>query len=257
MSGLVAWFESSPLVWQVFWAAVATALATGIGAVPFAFMKRLSQRWQGMTAAAAGGMMISASVFALAEQALRRGAPWEVALGMLVGAAFFAWTARLVGDQDIRIAGLAEEESRKAVLIILAMFIHSIPEGVAIGVGYATGEIRFGFLLALAIAVHNVPEGMAVTLPLRSRGVSLWVCAAYAILTSVPQPIFAVPSFLLVHWFQPLLPSGLGFAGGAMIYLVVSELVPEGLEHASRTATAWAFLLGLLFMLLLTAGIAI
>lgn len=257
MNALVDRFEAAPLVWQVFWAALGTALATGLGAAPFAFVRRLSLRWQGILAATAGGMMISASVFALAEQALRRGASWEVATGMLVGAAFFAWTARFVGDQEIRIAGLATEESRKAVLIILAMFIHSIPEGVAIGVGYATGEIRFGFLLALAIAVHNVPEGMAVTLPLRSRGVSLWVCAAYAILTSMPQPIFAVPSFLLVRWFQPLLPAGLGFAGGAMIYLVVSELIPEGLEHASRTATAWAFLLGLLAMLAMTAGVGL
>ena len=255
MSELLERFESAPLVWQVFWAAMGTAVATGLGAVPFAFMRRLSLRGQGIMASAAGGMMISASVFALADQALRRGAAWEVVAGMMAGAAFFAWTARLVGGQEIGVAGLAGEESRQAVLIILAMFIHSIPEGVAIGVGYATGEIRFGFVLALAIAVHNVPEGMAVTLPLRSRGVSLWSCAAYSVLTSLPQPIFAVPSFLLVQWFQPLLPAGLAFAGGAMIFLVVSELVPEGLEHASRTATAWAFLLGLLAMLLLTAGI--
>ncbi len=255
MSGIVEAFESADLVWQVFWAALATALATGLGALPFAVVRRLSPKWQGILASAAGGMMISASVFALAEQALRRGAAWEVVLGMLAGAGFFAWTASLLGEHEVPIAGLGGRESRQAALIILAMFIHSIPEGVAIGVGYATGEIRFGFLLALAIAVHNIPEGMAVTLPLRARGVPVWRCALYAILTSLPQPIFAVPSFQLVQVFQPLLPSGLGFAGGAMIYLVVSELVPEGLEQGSRASTAWSFLLGLVAMLMLTAGL--
>lgn len=248
-------FESLDLVWQVFWAALATALATGLGALPFAFVPKLSPRWQSITMAAAGGMMISASVFSLATEALKLGSVWEVVLGMLVGGVFFAWTSRLASDGNWTIGDLDAAQSRQSVLILLAMFIHSIPEGVAIGVGYATGEIRFGFLLAFAIAVHNVPEGIAVTLPLRAKGVSLWKCAGYAILTSVPQPVFAVPAFLLVSWFRPLLPAGLGFAGGAMIYLVVEEMLPEAYAGATRNAVSWAFLGGLLAMLILTTGL--
>jgi zinc transporter, ZIP family len=136
------------------------------------------------------------------------------------------------------------------------MFIHSIPEGVAIGVGYATGELRFGTLLAVAIAIHNIPEGMAVTLPLRSKGVGLWTCAWYAFLTSAPQPLTAVPSFLLVWIFKPLLAAGLGFAGGAMIFLVVAELIPDALERCSKNETAWSVMAGLLVMLLITASLA-
>lgn len=252
MSGL----EMS-LMGQVFWAALATALATGLGALPFAFVPKLSPRWQALTLSAAGGMMISASVFSLANEALRRGEVWEVAAGILLGAGFFAWTARWLHGGGWTIEGLDAKESRQSVLILLAMFIHSIPEGVAIGVGYATGEIRFGFLLALAIAVHNVPEGIAVTIPLRARGVSVLRCAGYAVLTSAPQPIFAVPSFALVSWFEPLLPAGLGFAGGAMIYLVAQEMMPESYEGASRGSVAWAFVLGLLAMLMLTTGLGI
>jgi ZIP family zinc transporter len=245
------------LLLQVFLMALLTAVATGLGALPFAFVPELAPRWKAAMVSAAGGMMISASVFSLAVEALQRGSVWEVTGGMLVGAGFFAWTARLVDGRSFTMAGLGEKESRQAVLIFIAMFIHSIPEGVAIGVGYATGELDFGFLLALAIAVHNVPEGVAVTLPLRARGVSLWACAGYAILTSLPQPAFAVPSYLLVSVVKPLLPAGLGFAGGAMIYLVVAELIPTGLEGGSRSQTAWAFLVGLVLMLLLTSGLAL
>jgi zinc transporter ZupT len=242
-----------PLVWQVFLVALLTALATGLGALPFAFVEKISERWQGIAAAVAGGMMVSASVFGLAGQALHRGSVWEVVGGMLAGAAFFVWTARRIAHKHWPIGNLSEADSRRAVLIVATMFIHSIPEGVAIGVGFATGELRFGILLALAIAVHNIPEGIAVTLPLRAKGVSLWACAGYAILTSVPQPLAAVPSFLLVSVFTPLLPAGLGFAGGAMIYLVAAELLPDSLARCSKEETAWGMMVGLVVMLLLTS----
>src|SRR5215203_4903441 len=128
------------------------------------------------------------------------------------------------------------------------MFVHSVPEGIAIGVGYATGEMRFGLLLAAAIAVHNIPEGTAVSLPLRARGASIWRCAGYAILTSVPQPLLAMPAFLLTSFFQPLVAPSLGFAGGAMIFLVMSELLPDSFESCSRSDTAWSVTLGLVGM---------
>ncbi|HXG30814.1 MAG TPA: ZIP family metal transporter, partial [Thermodesulfobacteriota bacterium] len=167
------------------------------------------------------------------------------------------WVAHRLEDNHWNIGNLSVADSRQAVLVIVAMFVHSIPEGVAIGVGYATGDLKFGILLALAIAVHNIPEGIAVTLPLRAKGVSLWSCAGYAILTSVPQPVLAVPSFLLVSVFKPLLPAGLGFAGGAMIYLVAAELIPESLSGCSKQETAWGVMVGLVLMLLITSGLGL
>lgn len=247
-----------PLVWQVLGVGVLTALATGLGAVPFAWLHDLSRRWQGWAASFAGGMMISAAVFSLAAQGLHRGNSWQVVLGLLAGAAFFDWTARRVEHNNHwHVENLSEADSRRAILIIAAMFVHSIPEGVAIGVGYATGDLGFGLLLAIAIAVHNIPEGIAVSLPLRAKGVSVARCAAYSILTSLPQPIFAVPSFLLVEFFKPLLPWALGFAGGAMIHLAIAELIPDGLENCSRSETAWCVMLGLVMMLLLTSGLGL
>jgi zinc transporter ZupT len=242
-------------VWQVFWVALLTDLATGLGVLPLAVVPRLSTPWQGMMTSAAAGMMLSASVFTLTGEALENGAVWQVLVGLLAGAAFFAWTARLVQAAEWRIGPLSAAESRQGILVIVAMFIHSIPEGVAIGVGYATGELRFGLLLAVAIAVHNIPEGLAVAMPLRARGISLASCAAYAVLTSLPQPLAAVPAFLLVSHVQPLLPIGLGCAGGAMIFLVAFELLPESLERCSRSQVAWSLMLGLTAMLWFTSSL--
>ena len=245
------------MVWQVFWVAFVTDLATGLGAIPFAFVRQLSLPWQGMMTSAAAGMMLSASVFTLTGEALQKGALGLVLVGLLAGAAFFAWTARLVSGSAWTIGNLSAAESRQSILVLIAMFIHSIPEGIAIGVGYATGELRFGLLLAVAIAVHNIPEGLAVSMPLRARGVSVLACAGYAVLTSVPQPLAAVPAYLVVSVFKPLLPIGLGFAGGAMIFLVVFELLPESLERCTRDQAAWALMLGLIAMLWMTSMLGV
>jgi zinc transporter ZupT len=200
--------------------------------------------------------MLSASVFALTDEGLHSGgALWQVLAGLLLGAAFFSTTARLVHRFEWKLGALSAADSRQGVLVLVAMFIHSIPEGVAVGVGYASGEIGFGLLLATAIAIHNIPEGVAVSLPLRARGISVVKCAGYAVLTSVPQPIAAVPSFLLVTVFKPLLPLGLGFAGGAMIFLVAFDLLPESFERCSRERSAWSFMLGLVAMLWITAAL--
>jgi zinc transporter ZupT len=242
---------------EVFVVAVLTALATGLGAVPLAFFDRKSEQWSGIATAAAGGMMLSASVFALADKALRRGNAVEVVAGMLAGAAFFAWSARLVTARHWRLGDWSAESSRRSILVIGTMFMHSIPEGVAIGVGYATGDMRFDLLLELTIAVHNVPEGTAVAVPLRANGASVWTCFGYAVLTSLPQPIVAVPAFVLISIAQTLLPASLGFAGGAMIFLVVAELLPDSFARCSSIQTAWGVTVGLVAMLGFTAALGL
>jgi ZIP family zinc transporter len=244
-------------VWHVFVVALITDLATGLGALPFFFFRTIGKRWQGISYSIASGMMISAAVFSLAEQGLSRGGAWEIVLGMLAGSAFYWGASRFIKQKNWTLGELSAKDSKQAVLVLGAMFIHSIPEGIAIGVGYATGQIEFGLLLAVAIAVHNVPEGIAISLPLRAKGVSPIRCVGYAILTSVPQPLAAVPAFLLVGFFQPLLPAGLGFAGGAMIFLVAAELLPDSLQLCSRDDSAWGVMIGLVLMLLITAGLGV
>lgn len=245
----------------IYWTAftgILSALATGLGAIPAHFLKDNSKTIRAFSSAAAAGMMTSASVFSLANEGINLKekffyAPYVVILGLLLGAAFFRYTEKKFHTHpNIHKYYVKKGFTKRGFLIFIAMFIHSIPEGIAIGVAFATGNFQFGLIMAIAISVHNIPEGIAISLPLKADGVSTKKCAWISILTSVPQPLMAVPSAMLAWFFEPILPIGLGFAGGAMIYLVVSELIPDALEEGGKSLTAWGFMVGLSGMLFIT-----
>ena len=144
--------------------------------------------------------------------------------------------------------------SRAELLIFFAMMVHSIPEGIAVGVGYTSGELNdshLGSYIALAIAIHNIPEGLAIAIPMRSAGASINKCFWAAVLTSLPQPIAAIPACLLAWFFQPLMPFLMGFAAGAMIFLVLLELIPHALGTEKPTVIAWSFIFGFCSMILI------
>jgi ZIP family zinc transporter len=144
---------------------------------------------------------------------------------------------------------------RRESLIFIAMSLHSVPEGVAVGVGYASSQFvpdipHLGGYIALAIAIHNIPEGLAVAIPMRANGATIPKCFTAAFLTSLPQPLAAVPAALLVWLFEPLMIPLLGFAAGAMMFLVLLELIPDALEARPPVEIAWAFVLGFALMIL-------
>jgi zinc transporter ZupT len=247
------------LIYWTLLTGILSALATGLGAIPVHFLQNNTKIVRGFASAVAAGMMISASVFSLAQEGIALKtkfplAPYIVILGLMLGAAFFRYSEKYMNHSDASIKKLYTKHgvSRRSFLIFLAMLVHSIPEGIAIGVSFATGNLQFGLIMAIAIAVHNIPEGIAISLPLKAEGVSTRNCAIASILTSIPQPIMAVPSAMLAWFFEPLLPVGLGFAGGAMIYITMIELIPEALEQCGTDRTAWGVMVGLCGMLLIT-----
>ena len=247
----------------IYWSTltgVIACLMTGLGAIPIHSVKNNSNLLRAFSSAFASGMMISASVFSLAQEGLSLKskfplAPYGVMIGLLLGSLFFWLTEKLVNHYHLEQHSMAKGFSQKSVLLFIAMFVHSIPEGIAIGVGFATGNFHFGLIMAIAIGVHNIPEGIAVSLPLKKDGASTWRCAWASILTSVPQPILAAPAAILAWLFLPLLPVGLGFAGGAMIYIVIAELLPDSIKEGGKTLTAWGVMIGLVVMLLITTFI--
>jgi zinc transporter, ZIP family len=231
----------------VFLLALLTAVATGLGALPFAFAKHPTRRWLGASNAVAAGLMLAAS-FGLIYEGVNHGLLRTLA-GALLGLAFIVAARRLLRQDEhpAVFAGMGGLDARKALLIVGVMTVHSFTEGVAIGVSFGGGE-ALGLFISLALAVHNIPEGLAISLVLVPRGVG-WVRAAWwSIFSSLPQPLMAVPAFLFVEVFRELLPYGLGFAAGAMIWMVFSELVPDALEEASENLVAVVITLSIVAM---------
>jgi len=222
----------------VFLYALGTAIATGLGAIPFMFVRELSERLASYSAAVAGGLMLGASFGLVAEGTLYgRG---ETLAGALIGVAFILVTQRILGDrdgQDLVFEAASGEGARKMLLIVIVMTVHSFAEGVAVGVSFG-GGVTLGAVITVAIAIHNIPEGVAISAVLRPQRVSVLRCAGWSVFSSLPQPIMAVPAFLFVETFRTALPYGLGFAAGAMVFMVLVELLPEAYEHGDRAQVA-------------------
>ena len=232
---------------SVFLFALLTAVATGLGAVPFAFAKHPTRRWLGASNAVAAGLMLAAS-FGLIYEGVNHGL-FRTFAGALLGLGFIVAARRFLRQDEhpAVFAGMGGLDARKALMIVGVMTLHSFTEGVGIGVSFGGGE-ALGLFISLALTVHNIPEGLAISLVLVPRGVG-WVRAAWwSIFSSLPQPLMAVPAFLFVGLFRELLPYGLGFAAGAMIWMVFSELVPDALEEASENLIAVMITLSIVAM---------
>jgi zinc transporter ZupT len=177
-------------------------------------------------------------------------APGRVLLGALLGMASIVVSRRLLSTDQERVIGrLRGADALQALLIVGVMTAHSFSEGIGVGVSYGEGD-TLGVFITTAIAVHNIPEGLAISLVLVPRGISVWKAAGWSVFSSLPQPIMALPAFWFVQAFRPFLPVGLGFAAGAMLWMVARELVPEALEDARPVPVAAALTLSAAAMML-------
>jgi len=230
-----------PPVLIVFLYALLTALATGLGALPLLALRRVPDKWMGISNGAAAGLMLAAS-FQLVREGLNISMSRTV-IGMLIGLAAIVVSQKVLSrDHEMSVAELEGASARKALLILGVMTAHSFAEGIGVGVSFGS-TVTFGVFISLAIAVHNVPEGLAISLSMVPRGVSVWRAAWWSVFSSLPQPLMAVPAFLFVQVFEPVLPVGLGLAAGAMIWMAQSELVPEAIELAPKEQVATALTL--------------
>jgi zinc transporter ZupT len=237
-------------------AAFATALATGLGALPLLFLRDASERTLGAANAIAGGLMLAATQLLLVE-----GVHIDVtltAIGAAAGMLLILVVAKFLhhgdGDDAADVGKLRSASMRTAFLIIAVMTAHSAAEGIGVGVSFGGGN-ELGLLVTIAIAIHNIPEGIAISLALLPSGASLRSAAGWSIFSSLPQPLLAIPAYLFVEAFEPFLPVGLGIAGGAMLWMVARELVPEALEGASRRLVAAGLVAGYLLMFAITVVI--
>ena len=241
-------------VWQVFIAASITAIFTGIGALPFLFVKDISKQWLGYGNALAAGLMLGASIGLIYEGATLQDVEqpvFRLIIGMVIGLVLVLLAQRLLlnRDEEFHIGKVEGADAVEMLLIVGVMTVHSFAEGIGVGVSYGDGA-TFGAFISAAIAIHNIPEGLAISLVLIPRGTKVWRAAGWSIFSSVPQPLMAVPAFLFVLVFQPFLPIGLGLAAGAMIWMVFRELIPEALEDMPPRAVYPTMAVAVIAMLL-------
>jgi ZIP family zinc transporter len=230
-----------------------TALCTGLGAVPFAFMRTVSDRTLSRSNALAAGLMLGACFGLLVEGSIEGW--WQTLLGANLGVAFVVLTSRLLEESEPEAGDLARADARQMLLIVIVMTVHSFAEGVAVGASFA-GGIELATTNTVAIAIHNIPEGIAITAVLRPKGTPLWKCAWLSVFSSLPQPLMAVPAFLFVEWFRPSLPFALGFAAGAMVLMVLQELLPEAYESGRKVEVGAVATLALIAMLLFQGALS-
>lgn len=243
-------------VFSVFLYALLTAVATGLGALPLLASGSMNGRWLGFSNAFAAGLMFAASLMLIYEGSVI--SVWKMLTGVALGAAFIIFTrSRIDGNEHEVIGELRGADAKKALLIVGVMTIHSFTEGVGVGVSFGGGK-ELGVFITAAIAVHNIPEGLAISLVLVPRGVSVLRAAGWSVFSSLPQPLMAVPAFLFVSFFEPLLPFGFGFAAGAMIWMIWKELMPEAVSEAGMpraiAISAVAAVLMMVFQVWLKGG---
>ena len=233
-------------------ATVCTGLATGVGALPILFVRDIPDRFLDAMLGFAAGVMLAATAFSLIVPAIELGGVWITVTGILIGAAFLSLLDRVIPHEHLFMGHEGPASAlRRVWLLIIAITLHNFPEGLAIGVSYGSGDIPMATSLAIAIGLQNMPEGLAVALPLLrekySRGKALW----YALLSGMVEPIAGIFGVLAVQIARPLLPLGLAFAAGAMLYVISDEIIPETHRKGFEREGTWGVIIGFVVMMLL------
>ncbi len=269
------WFYELNPVWQALIATLGTWGVTAAGASLVFFTKRISQKFLDASLGMAAGVMIAASFWSLLSPAIDMAAKqageamkWVAPLvGFLVGAVFLRITDKILPHLH---PGLAVTEGPKtawqrSTLLVLAITLHNIPEGLAVGVAFGaaahmTGDaqaaqITAAIALAVGIGLQNFPEGTAVAFPLRREGMTRLRSFWYGQLSAVVEPLAGVLGAGLVLLVTPLLPYALAFAAGAMIFVAVEELIPESQANGNVDIATSGAILG--FAVMMTLDVAL
>jgi ZIP family zinc transporter len=238
---------------------VAAGVATGIGGLALLLVPNPSDYLLDVLLGFTAGVMLAATAFSLLVPALDEGTLAEVLVGVLLGGAALIALDALVPHVHLRFFERGHTDApgaKRALLLLSALTIHNVPEGMAVGIAFAAGGPELGIPIALAIGIQNVPEGFAAAAPLVAVGSSRRSAIGIAALTGLVEPPAAFIAFATVSIAAALLPLGLAFAAGAMLYVVVDELVPESHARGHERAASAALLLGFALMLALDNAIA-
>jgi len=236
-------------------AATGTALATGLGAIPVFMLGTRAASLAPFLLGLASGVMGVAAIAGLLIPATEEGSTPAVVSGFAVGVAFLLATWKLMRP-DAGFMGRSGPGTRTSALVFLVLFVHSLPEGFAVGTAFASDRAGLSLFVILAIAIQNIPEGTSVAIPMEEAGFGRARQFWTAVATSAPQPLGALVAYLAVEEVSGLLPFSFAFAAGAMLALIIVELLPKAygdpekrIDPSAGIAFGAAVMLGLSFAL--------
>jgi len=226
-----------------------SAMATVLGALPLLFIKKLSEKWKDILVAFTAGIMVSATTFGLIPQALEESSLWILTIGLLVGIIVLDMIEKNVPHIDVERYKSVKQFDTKSLLVIIALIIHNIPEGLSTGFSYASVNDGLGPMIAIAIGAQNIPEGLILAVFLIQSSVSKLRAILIVTVTGLVEVISAIIGFFAASYISWLIGFGLSFAAGAMLFIVYKELIPETHGHGFERPATYSFIIGLILMI--------
>ena len=267
---VVQWFESISPILAAFYATVFTWLLTAFGASFVYFFRTMNRSVLDGMLGFTGGVMVAASFWSLLAPAIEMSEGtgfykvFPSALCFLLGATFIFSLDKILPHLHINFQETEGVKSpwQRTTLLVLAITLHNIPEGLAVGVlfgGVAAGvpeaSITSALILAIGIGIQNFPEGIAVAMPLKRMGMSNHKSFLYGQASALVEPVAGVVGALAVNFFTPVLPYALAFAAGAMIFVVVEEVIPETQQDKHTDVATMGFIGGFIVMMVLDVAL--
>ena len=246
---------------------------TALGAALVFTTKTINQRLLDSMLGFAGGVMIAASYWSLLGPAIELsadhhiGAWFPAALGFLLGGIFIWGFDKILPHLHpnaplSQAEGLSPKRRKRSTLLVLAITLHNIPEGLAVGIAFGAlansgteASLAGALTLAIGIGIQNFPEGVAVSMPLRADGLTRRKSFFYGQFSGMVEPIAAVIGALAVSFFEPLLPYALSFAAGSMIFVVAEEVIPSSQEKGNNDLASMSLMIGFTLMMILDVAL--
>lgn len=260
---MIQWFLNTTLLEKTILATLFTFGVTTVGSSIVFLFKKVNKTLLDSMLGLSAGIMIAATFWSLLNPAIEQATELQINVCLVVSLGFICGGLFLnIGDYLYNYCSNLNKSLKRIVMLVFSITLHNIPEGLAIGVAF--GSLNYGIssislidscLLALGIGIQNFPEGSAVSLPLRREGISRFKSFLVGSLTGIVEPFAAILGYFLVIYIKTILPFLLAFAGGAMIYVVVKELIPESQNSYNKNLITMFTLIGFVIMMFLDVSL--
>jgi len=241
----------------IIYAALFITFTTTLGSVFAIIFKRFPDWWLDVSLAFSGGIMLVASFTSLILPSIKIGNIWITSIGIILGFFIIYLIEKYIPHENILknfSDDLYKDRVKHISLIITAIMIHNLPEGLAVGVSFVE-NIQSGIATTLAIGIQDIPEGLAISLPLMFLTKKLWFPLFVGILSGISEGIFAILGNFYFSHFQIFLPLGLSIAGSAMLFVTIKDVFPQVYKSNRENLISLGFLIGLLIMLILDSSL--